>query len=219
MARVVVVCSAKGGVGKTTTAVNVAALFAETLRVLLIDSDPQDAGSASWWVADPSLWSVTIVEETDPARLVELCETHRHDLIVVDTPPQANSPAVAALANIADLFVCTAPPEGAEIVSALQTMQAFVDRRKAYVLLTMVDVRSMNEATEALAALEAAGVPCFRSIVRLYKAHRRARAQFLPVSQTVGEMASESAIDYRQVTAEIARVLATQLHPVAAASG
>ena len=219
MARVVVVCSAKGGVGKTTTAVNVAALFAETLRVLLIDSDPQDAGSASWWVADPSLWSVTILEETDPARLVELCETHRHDLIVVDTPPQANCPAVAALANIADLFVCTAPPEGAEIVSALQTMQAFVDRRKAFVLLTMVDVRSMNEATEAIAALEAAGVPCFRSIVRLYKAHRRARAQFLPVSQTVGEMASESAIDYRQVTAEIARVLTTQLHPVAAASG
>jgi len=35
------VCSAKGGVGKTTTAVNVAALFGETMRVLLIDSDPQ----------------------------------------------------------------------------------------------------------------------------------------------------------------------------------
>ena len=68
MARVVVVCSAKGGVGKTTTAVNVAALFAETLRVLLIDSDPQDAGSASWWIADPSQWAVTTVKETDPAR-------------------------------------------------------------------------------------------------------------------------------------------------------
>jgi chromosome partitioning protein len=218
VARVVVVCSAKGGVGKTTTAVNVAALFAETLRVLLIDSDPQDAGSASWWVANPSLWAITIVKETDPVRVVELCGTHRHDLIVVDTPPQANSPAVAALANIADLFVCTAPPEGAEIVAALQTMQAFGDRRKAFVLLTMVDVRSMTEADEALAALDAAGVPCFRSIVRLYKAHRRARSQFLPVSQTVGEMASESAIDYRHVTAEMARVLSAQLEPVVAAS-
>ena len=218
MARVVVVCSAKGGVGKTTTAVNVAALFAETLRVLLIDSDPQDAGSATWWVANPALWSVEIVKETDPGQLVELCGTHQYDLIVVDTPPRANSPVVAALASVADLFVCTAPPEGAEIVAALQTMQAVVDRRKAYVLLTMVDVRSMNEAAEALTALEAAGVPCFRSIVRLYKAHRRARSQFLPVSKTVGEMASESAIDYRQVTSEIARVLTAQLQPVAAAS-
>jgi len=219
VARVVVVCSAKGGVGKTTTAVNVAALFAETLRVMLIDGDPQDAGSASWWVANPSLWSLAIVKETDPTRLVELCETHQHDLVVVDTPPRANSPAVAALANIADLFVCTAPPDGAEIVAALQTMQAVVERRKAYVLLTMVDVRSMNEATEAITALEAAGVPCFQSVVRLYKAHRRARAQFLPVSHTVGEMASESAIDYRQVTSEIARVLSAQLQPVASVSG
>jgi chromosome partitioning protein len=219
VARVVVVCSAKGGVGKTTTAVNVAALFAETLRVLLIDGDPQDAGSATWWVANPALWSVEVVKEPEPTRLVELCGTHQHDLIVVDTPPRANSPAVAALANIADLFVCTAPPEGAEIVAALQTMQAVVDRHKAYVLLTMVDVRSMNEASEAIAALEAAGVPCFRAVVRLYKAHRRARAQFLPVSHTVGEMASEAAIDYRQVTSEIARVLTAQLQPVAAASG
>jgi chromosome partitioning protein len=213
------VCSAKGGVGKTTTAVNVAALFAETLRVMLIDSDPQDAGSASWWVENPSEWHVAIVKETDPAHVVGLCGTHRHDLIVIDTPPQAKSPVVAALANIADLFVCTTPPEGAEIVAALQTVQAFVDRRKAFVLLTMVDVRSMNDAAEAVAALDAAGVPCFRSIVRLYKAHRRARAQYLPVSQTVGEMASESAADYRQVTAEIARVLSAQLQAVAAASG
>src|SRR5437762_782779 len=164
VARVVVVCSAKGGVGKTTTAVNVAALFAETLRVLLIDCDPQDAGSATWWIADPSRWSIAVVKETDPERVVALCGTHQHDLIVVDTPPQSNSPAVAALASIADLFVCTAPPEGAEIVAALQTMQALVDRRKAYVLLTMVDVRSMNDAEEAVAALDAAGVPCFRSI-------------------------------------------------------
>ena len=103
-------------------------------------------------------------------------------------------------------------------MAALQTMQAFGDRRKAFVLLTMVDVRSMTGADEAVAALDAAGVPCFRSIVRLYKAHRRARSQFLPVSQTVGEMASESAIDYRHVTAEIARVLSAQLEPVVAAS-
>jgi chromosome partitioning protein len=212
------VCSAKGGVGKTTTAVNVAALFGETMRVLLIDSDPQDAGSASWWVANPSLWAFTIVKETDPGRLVDLCGTLRYDLIVVDTPPQPNSPALAALATVANLYICTAPPEGAEIVAALQTMQAFGDRRRAFVLLTMVDVRSMNEAVEALAALDSAGVPCFRSVVRLYKAHRRARTEFLPVSKTVGEMASESAIDYRHVTAEIARVLSAQLEPVVAVS-
>ena len=43
--RVVASCSAKGGVGKTTAAVNLAALAANRLRVVLWDLDPQGAAT------------------------------------------------------------------------------------------------------------------------------------------------------------------------------
>lgn len=43
--RVVASCSGKGGVGKTTVAVNIAALAARSLRVVLWDLDPQGAAT------------------------------------------------------------------------------------------------------------------------------------------------------------------------------
>src|SRR3954469_20015829 len=69
--QVVSVVEEKGGVGKTTTAMSLAAICAEASRTLVVDVDPQ--GSASWWAENAGeRLPFDFTTEADPAILGQL---------------------------------------------------------------------------------------------------------------------------------------------------
>jgi chromosome partitioning protein len=87
---IVVVAALKGGVGKTTTSVYLAALAASNRRsALLVDADPQ--ASAAEWIEtsdDERLKRLEVVEApTDRLLAKALDRVGDDDITVVDTPP------------------------------------------------------------------------------------------------------------------------------------
>jgi len=132
---IVGVINQKGGVGKTTTAINLAAALAETRRVLLVDMDPQANASSGVGVrgAERTIYDVLIGElsarraitDTDIPNLKVLPASVELSGAAVELDASADSMRLLAKALIGvrpnfDFIVLDAPPSiGALTLNAL----------------------------------------------------------------------------------------------------
>ena len=113
---IIVVAALKGGVGKTTTAVYLAAVAAGATRTsTLIDADPQ-ASSADWLELgeDEVFERVTLVEApTDRLLLKTLDRVDDDEVAIVDTPP-GHEPLLAKAVERASAVVIPTRVGGVE---------------------------------------------------------------------------------------------------------
>jgi chromosome partitioning protein len=117
------VLSQKGGVGKTTIAVNLAATFAKSgLRVLLVDADPQS--SALQWSAardaDPLFAVVGMAKPTLHKELPDIAKDYQ--VVIIDGAPRVNELGRAAILA-SDLVLIPVQPSPYDIWAAAETVR------------------------------------------------------------------------------------------------
>ena len=205
MPKILAIANGKGGVGKTTTAVNLAAILAQNMKTLLVDTDsPQ--WSASWWVERGDM-SFDLVQESDPNLLNQLRKVKDYELVIVDTAPSRESQALKAVIDKVDYVVMPTKPASLDIQALIKTVQTLVAPAKVThrILLTIVDPRSLGDALDAQESLMEAGIPVFSSFIRAYKVYERIPDEGIPIVDAKGKNAGVAASDYRKLADELLR--------------
>jgi len=193
----ITVCAFKGGVGKTTTAVHLAAYFQRLSPTLLIDGDPNR--SASGWAKRGSL-PFPVIDERQAAM-----HARNYEHIVIDTQARPTPEDLQALAGGCDLLVLPTTPDALALDALMQTVDALQSLKvgKYKVLLTMVPPRPSKDGDDAREMLTGAGLPVFRASVRRLVAFQKAALLGVPVYESRDPRGGVGWIEYSAVGDEI----------------
>lgn len=192
------IISQKGGTGKTTLALHLAAAAQEAGQVsLVIDTDPQ--ATASQWAAWRGDAPPEVIDSPPPrlAAKVEAAKGQGATLIVIDTPPHADSAARAA-AEIADLVLIPCRPSAFDL-SAIQTTAKLVQllRKPAYVVFTAGNPNAPRVYAEAGELVDSYGTPPCPVTLPDRAIYRHASAEGRTVTEA--EPAGKAADDVREL--------------------
>jgi chromosome partitioning protein len=171
----VTVASYKGGVGKTTTAVHLAAFLQQSAPTLLIDGDPNR--SATSWAKRGSM-PFTIVDEKEGAY-----QARNFGHVVIDTEARPGSADFETLAKGCDLLVIPTAPASLDTDALILTLAAAqrLAPDKYRVLLTKVPPPPETDGPQLRKVLEQRGIPVFAADIPRLKSFERAAAEGVPV--------------------------------------
>jgi chromosome partitioning protein len=198
---VVTVASFKGGVGKSTTAIHLAAYLQALAPALLVDGDPNR--SVSEWARAGRL-PFKVVDERQAA-----LHAKEFEHIVIDTKARPDEEDLRALALGCHLLVipCTPDPLSLRALGLTVTALKSIGADRYRVLLTVVPPRPSRDGDDAREMIEQMGLPLFSASIPRLVAFQRAVLEGTTVAGLKDPRGLQPWDEYRRVGDETVQLV------------
>lgn len=198
---VISLTSFKGGVGKSTLAVNLAGALALNAATTLVDEDPLQ--SCYQWARQNGQLPMPVLLPQETAQSERLSASK---YLLVDTEGR---PQLTDLSELIDSSSWTLIPCGTSGLEINGTLRLIGDLRDAAVALEKVKVVITKAppvgsvGQQARDALRASGIPVANSVVRSYVAHQKAAELGVLVKDVPDPRAAQAWADILELAMEV----------------
>ena len=204
---VIAIVNQKGGTGKTTLALNLAAGLAQRASTAVLDADPQR--SISQWAElaedTSTLPVVTQIKAPVAPVIARLKKAHRY--VVIDCPPTVQGPVIEGIMANADLVLIPVLPSPLDLWASVE-MAALVNQAQkrnralqAYLILNQVETRNALSRVMQQAVAEF-NVPLLQANLQRRAAYRSAAIEGVSV-YALGKRGAQAVADIEAIIKEI----------------
>lgn len=192
---IISICSFKGGVAKTTTAIHLAQFFSTRGKVLLVDGDPNH--SATGW-SERGQFTFKVCDLMAAAKF-----SRDADYTIIDTQARPDTDEMEAISQGCDLLIMPSTPDALSIEALFTIASSLQSLDNCKVLLTKCDVRKKSMTISARKGIESKNLPIFKTQIRLYSAYEKAALLGVPVCDSKDTYSQIAWKDYKSLGEEI----------------